>query len=259
MQLFVIGDVHAQEEKFWRLLQEAGLVDAARNASPLLRAATTKLILLGDLVHAKSRERYAELTGVERYDEYNPEHLARAEEAQEAFLYGVKALVDSLPEGRVDILMGNHDFNAVTAEQGPLRTDDVAHLEWKEGYGGSLDPLLERWIAAWKTEVVIAGIHFAHVGPLPEHNRYDNGFYIENRRRWIHEERDFLADTPYHLGVYGHTPVRGGINTASQGRTILLDTNGHGREYSYLKIELLEDAYRLEMKGLFFDETVRLR
>jgi hypothetical protein len=256
LQLVVIGDIHAQEEKFWTLLGEAGLVDDEHRPSALLRQEETRLILLGDLVHAKSRARYRELAGVERYDEYDPEHLRCAERAQEAFLHRVKGFAQALPEGKIDILMGNHDFNAVTRSQGPLRTDDISHLEWKEGYGGTLDPELADWIGSWKSELVLAGIHFAHVGPLPEHNRYDTGFYIENRRRWIYEERDVLAETPYRLGVYGHTPVRGGVNIASQGRAILLDTNGHGREYAYLKIDICDDAYRLEMRGLFFDERM---
>lgn len=256
MQVFVVGDIHAQEDKFWTLLQEAGLVDHDHRPTALLTSEQSRVVFLGDLVHAKSRARYAALAGVDRYDEYDPEHLARAEKAQEAFLRRVKALADALPEDRFDILMGNHDFNAITKSQGPLRTDDVSHLEWKDGYGSPLDPELEAWIASWKSELVVEGIHFAHVGPLPEHNRYDTGFYIENRRRWIYEERDVLAETSYRLGVYGHTPVRGGVNIASQGRAILLDTNGHGREYSYLKIDTFDDAYRLEMKGLFFDELM---
>jgi hypothetical protein len=256
VQLFVVGDIHVQEEKFWTILEEAGLVDAEHRPTPLLESEETRLVLLGDLVHAKSRERYAALAGVERYDEYSPEHLVRVESAQEAFLFRVKALVDSLPEGKVAILMGNHDYNAITPEQGPLRTEDIVHLEWKEGYGGGLHPELAGWILSWPHELIIAGIHLAHVGPLPEHNRYDAGFYIENRRRWIYEERDLLAETSYRLGIYGHTPVRGGVNIASQGRAILLDTNGHGNEYCYLKIMIGDHSYRLEMKGLFFDERI---
>jgi hypothetical protein len=95
------------------------------------------------------------------------------------------------------------------------------------------------------------------VGPLKEHNTYDNAFYLENRRRWIYEDQDFMANTPYRLGVYGHTPVFGGVNTASQGRAILLDTNGRGDEYCYLDIQVSKDRYRLKMRGLFFDEMIQ--
>ena len=257
MNIVVIGDIHTQASKLWKMLQDADLVTSEHQPTEKLRSPDTKLILLGDLVHAKSREQYSKLSNVNRYDEFNPEHLARAESAQAAFLAEVKALCDAVDPGQITILMGNHDYNAITDSQGPLRTDDISHLEWKEGYGSMLDPVLRDWIASWPFEHVIDDLHFAHVGPLKEHNTYDNGFYLENRRRWIYEDKDFLDDTPYRLGVYGHTPVRGGVNIASQGRAILMDSNGHKDEYSYLTIEVLEERYRLKMSGLFFDELVQ--
>ena len=253
MRLIVIGDIHAQAGKLWTMLRETGLADEANQPTALLLQGEVKLILLGDLVHAKSRERYTAMIRVGRYDEYNPEHLAKAEAVQVAFLSELKRFADALPEGALEILLGNHDFNAITPSQGPLRTDDVLHLEWKQN---ALKPELADWIASWKTELVIEGIHFAHVGPLPEHNRYDNGFYLENRRRWVYSDQDLMAETTHRLGVYGHTPVRGGVNIASQGRALLLDTNGHQDEFCYLVIEFEKNRYRLRLKGLFFDEFI---
>lgn len=258
MRLVVVGDIHAQADKFWRILREADVADDERRPTDRLtnEEDDLRLILLGDLVHAKSRERYADLTQVRRYDEHNPRHLRKAEAAQEAYLREVMAFQSALPAGRMVILLGNHDYNAIDDEQGPLRTDDVGHLEWKAAYGGELPADLRAWIASWPAELAIEGLHLAHVGPRPEHNTYDQGFYLENRRRWIYEERDALEGTPYRLGVYGHTPVRGGVNIASQGRAILLDTNGHGEEYAYLEIEIAPQGYRVRMRGLFFDELI---
>ncbi|MEX2542294.1 MAG: metallophosphoesterase [Trueperaceae bacterium] len=257
MHLVVIGDIHAQADKLRRILTESGMADADGGASERLREdSDLRLVLLGDLVHAKSREQYSRLADVRRFDEYNPRHLRKAEAAQERFLSEVRAFQESLPAGRMTILMGNHDHNAVHREQGPLRTDDVTHLEWKEGNGGELPSELTEWMRAWPYELLVEGLHFAHVGPLPEHNTFDTGFYLENRRRWIYEERDWLDGTDYRLGVYGHTPVRGGVNLTSKGRVILLDTNGHGDEYCYLEIDTEPDSYRLRMRGLFFDEIV---
>lgn len=257
MHVVVVGDIHTQAEKFWRILREAGVADDDHQPSErLLEREDTRLVLLGDLVHAKSRNRYADLTNVRRYDEYNPRHLQAAEAAQELFLRDVQRFQAALPEGRMTILMGNHDFNAISDEQGPLRTDDVSHLEWKAGYGTAMADELRDWIRAWPSELTIEGLHLAHVGPLPEHNTYDNAFYLENRRRWIYEEEDVMARTPYRLGVYGHTPVRGGVNIASQGRAVLLDTNGHGDEYVYLDLAIDDDGYHLRMRGLFFDEVI---
>lgn len=256
MRIVVIGDIHVQPDKLWRMLREAGLADEHNRPTDALRAADTKLVLLGDLVHAKSRQRYADLINVRRYDEYNPRHLERAEAVQERFLREVKGFQDRVPAGNMVILLGNHDFNAATPEQGPLRTDDVSHLEWKPGYGADLDQELRDWILSWPHDLAIEGLHFAHVGPLPEHNTYDQAFYLENRRRWLQEDRDFLEGTPYRLGVYGHTPVRGGVNVASQGRALLLDSNGHKDEYSWLEVQARNSDYRLKLHGLFFDETV---
>lgn len=238
------------------MLRGAGLADEQNRPTDALRDGSTKLVLLGDIVHAKSRHRYADLINVRRYDEYNPRHLERAEKAQEKFLRELKGYYDRVPEGNMTVIMGNHDFNAVTPGQGPLRTDDVSHLEWKPGYGGELDPLLRDWILSWPSELATEGLHFAHVGPLPEHNTFDQSFYLENRRQWLKEDRDFFEGTPYRLGVYGHTPVRGGVNVASQGRALLLDTNGHLGEYSWLEIELAKESYRLKMRGTFFDEII---
>lgn len=255
LRLVVIGDIHAQAEKLWRMLREAGLADDAQQPTPAFLEGESRLVLLGDLLHAKSREQYAALIGEARYDEYEPKHVRKAERAQEAFLQAIKRYFDALPAGKMTIIMGNHDFSAVHPEQGPLRTDDVVHLEWKDK--SRLARPLAEWITSWPSEVIIENIHLAHVGPRPEHNTYDNDFYLENRRRWIYEDKDFLADTPYQLGLYGHTPVRGGVNIASQGRAILLDTNGHGDEYSYLDIAIEEGRYRLKMCGLFFDEVIQ--
>lgn len=239
------------------MLEQCGMATKDRQPTDRFEQDDVQLVLLGDLVHAKSRERYSELIRVKRYDEYNPEHLKKAEKVQTTFLTDVKAFYDAVPQGKISILMGNHDFNAINPNQGPLRTDDVTHLEWKQGYGSKLPDELRDWILTWPYEKVIEGLHLAHVGPLKEHNTYDNDFYLENRRRWIYEERDLLENTSYRLGVYGHTPVRGGVNIASQGRAILLDTNGYQDEYCYLEVVISEARYRLRMHGLFFDEWVQ--
>ena len=47
------------------------------------------------------------------------------------------------------------------------------------------------------------------------------------------------------------------MNIASQGRAILLDTNGYQDEAVWLEIELQDERYRLKMRGLFFDEWVQ--
>lgn len=247
-KLVVVGDVHAQVRKFWHILRVAGLLDGDGPA-PELVDGTTHLVLLGDLVHAKTREHYAALIGERTFDEHDPPQVRRAEAAQEAFLRDVKGFCDRALGG-VTVLLGNHDHNALTGEAGVLRTDDLAHLEWRAS-GRPLPENLAAWLATWPAEYTVNGLHFAHVGPKPEHNRYDERFYLEGRRDWILEPKDVVAETPYRFGVYGHTPVRGGAHFASQGRALLLDMNGVGDEYAYLVVTFGEET-KLELHGLFF-------
>ena len=256
MRIVVVGDLHTQERKLWRMLDEAGLRGDDGRPSDALRDGGTRLVLLGDLVHAKSRAQYADLANVHLFDEFDPGHLRRVEAAQEAFLRRVREFVSDAPEGAISILLGNHDHNAIDPEQGPLRSDDISHLEWKPGHGAEFPADLRDWVASWPRDVEIEGVHLAHVGPRPEHNVYDTDFYLQNRRRWIYEDEDLLIDTPYRLGVYGHTPVRGGLNLASKGRALLLDANGHRDEYAWLEIEVRERAYRVQLRGLVFDEVL---
>jgi hypothetical protein len=253
-RIVVVGDIHAQVAKFWHILREAGVVDSDCQASSELREGQTQLVLLGDLVHAKSRAHYAALISESGFDEFHPPHVRRAELAQEVFLRSVKQLCDQAP-GSVTILLGNHDHNALTGAEGTLRSDDLSHLEWHAS-GRTLPDDLRAWLETWPSEVVVAGVHFAHVGPKPEHNRYDALFYLENRRDWILEGRDVMAETPHRFGVYGHTPVRGGAHFASQGRALLLDMNSYGDEYAYLVLSLTDDAVRLELRGLFFSAVL---
>ena len=166
---------------------------------------------------------------------------------------------------RLRCFSANHDHNALTGAEGVLSTDDLAHLEWRPS-GRALPSDLRAWLATWPTELVVRGVHFAHVGPKPEHNRYDAGFYLEDRRDWILAERDVMAQTPYRFGVYGHTPVRGGAHFASQGRALLLDMNGVGNEYAYLTLTFSGDGFSgdrfsgdevgLELRGLFLSTVL---
>lgn len=254
-RIVVVGDIHAQEEKFWRILAEAELTDAARQPVKALVSGETELVLLGDMVHGKSREHYAQLIAAADYDAFDPAQVEQAATAQEAFLRRVKTFCDQA-QGHVTILMGNHDHNALTGQPSVLRSDDIRHLEWRDA-AHPLPEDLRTWLASWPAELIIADLHFAHVGPKPEHNRYDHNFYLKNRRDWIYQDHNFLAATPYRFGFYGHTPMRGGAHFASQGRALLLDMNAHAGEYCFLNITQQEGAaLRFELQGIFLSLTV---
>lgn len=258
MLFTVIGDIHGQEDKLFAMLRMAGIADEHGRPTHTFRTDPEHtLVLLGDIVHLKSRTRYAQLINVAQYDEHNPRHLRRAEEQQELFLRKVKGFQDRLPAGKMITLLGNHDYNAISAEQGPLRTGELLHLEWKDPNSAPLSPDLHEWIASWPQQYTYRGLHLAHVGPLPEHNEYNQAFYVNNVRQWIREDVDYVGQMGHQFGVYGHTPVRGGVNMASRGKALLLDTNGYGDEYAYAQIRVTNDGFRVRLHGLVFDELIR--
>jgi hypothetical protein len=252
----VIGDIHAQEGKLWRMLEESGAMTAERLPSARMEDGRLIAVLLGDLVHAKSREAYAKLIGTEEYDEFDAEHVARAVTAQEEFLRRVRDFHDACPVDGLRIILGNHDHDALHPDEGPIQSDDVIHFEWKRDRSELLPDDLTEWIANFESEVVIDNLHFAHNGPLAEHNAYGESFYREDRRRWIREDRDFLADIGRDFGVYGHTPIRGGLTLASKGRAMLLDLNGYGEEYAFLTIDLTPRGRRLRLRGTILDAFI---
>lgn len=252
----VIGDIHAQEGKLWRMLVESGSMTSEGRPSALMESGRLVAVLLGDLVHPKSREAYAELIGVSEYVEFEAELVARAAAAQEEFLRRVRAFQDACPVGGLRIILGNHDHDALHPDEGPIQSDDVIHFEWKRDRSPPLAADLVEWIAGFEPEVVIDNLHFAHNGPLPEHNTYGDFFYREDRRRWIREDRDFLAEIGRDFGIYGHTPVRGGLTLASKGRAMLIDLNGQGEEYAFLKIDLGPRGRRMRLHGTILDAFI---
>ena len=61
MRLVVVGDIHTQDKKMWQILLEAGLSTEDKQPSELMLSGEVQLVLLGDLFHAKSRQRYSEI------------------------------------------------------------------------------------------------------------------------------------------------------------------------------------------------------
>jgi len=238
------------------MLAESGAMTPQKEPSALMEDGRLVAVLLGDLVHPKSREAYAKLIGVPEYVEVEAELVARAVAAQEEFLRRVRDFQDACPVDGLRIILGNHDHDALHPDEGPIQSDDVIHFEWKRDRSPLLAADLVEWIAGFEPEVVIDNMHFAHNGPLPEHNTYGESFYREDRRRWIREDRDFLAEIGRDFGVYGHTPVRGGLSLASKGRAMLLDLNGHGEEYAFLKVDLTPRGRRMRLHGTVLDAFI---
>ena len=211
-KFIAIGDVHAAWPTLWAALRDAHAADAAGNPTAPLLAGHFQVVLLGDLVHPKSRGEYARLSGVDGFDFANADHLARAAGAQIEQLERLKAFSDAAG-GNVHILLGNHDAAALGAAYLLGSGADVVHREFDARRGGvSLPQHLKSWFAGFARELWVGRLQFAHAGPLPSMAHYDDLFYADQQHKtWWRERPDLVRLSGAGFGVYGHTRMRGGV------------------------------------------------
>jgi len=211
MRVIAVGDLHGNFPALWRLLKAEGLADAALRPTAGLRSGRVRLVLLGDLVHPKTPEDYERLTGLSPYDPFDPAHLRLAAGAQIRELFRLKSFQEDAG-GHATILLGNHDEAALKGEP-ILGNQHLKHLEFHPEYGGkALPEALRAWMAGFPRELVLQGIHFAHVGPVPWLQEYDDLFYAQSEpKTWWFRTPDYVERMGYRYGVYGHVPMKGGI------------------------------------------------
>lgn len=211
MRIVAVGDLHANFPTLWRVLRAEGLLGPSFRPTEALRAGETRLILLGDLVHPKTPKDYERLTGLSPFNPEDPLHLRLAAGAQIRELFRLKALQEAAPAG-VTILLGNHDEAALKGEP-ILGNRHLLHLEFHPERGGkALPEPLRAWMMGFPREVVLEGIHFAHVGPVPWLQTYDELFYAQSEpKTWWFMTPDYVERMGFRYGVYGHTPMREGI------------------------------------------------
>ncbi|GAA6733787.1 metallophosphoesterase [Thermus oshimai] len=211
MRIVAVGDLHANFPALWRILKAEGLLGPTFQPTEALRSGETRLVLLGDLVHPKTPKDYERLTGLSPFDPEDPLHLRLAAGAQIRELFRLKEFQESAPEG-VIILLGNHDEAALKGDP-ILGNRHLLHLEFHPERGGKpLPEPLKAWMAGFPREVVLEGVHFAHVGPVPWLQTYDELFYAHSEpKTWWFMTPDYVERMGFRFGVYGHTPMREGI------------------------------------------------
>ena len=237
-RIVAIGDVHAEYGKLWRALRHAGAANAQNEPTPALTSGRLRVVLLGDLVHPKTREAYTRLTGFEPYDHRNPEHLRRAARVQIRALLRLKRFVEKAG-GFAVVLRGNHD-QAVLDHRFLLgNASGIEHAEFDPDRGGlALPDSLAEWLGAFPKEFVVGGIHFAHVGPAPWLQEYDDMFYQSKEpKSWWFTNPDYMQRSGYRFGVYGHTVMKEGIRVFPEYNFALVDALDR-EQY----LELLPDA-----------------
>ncbi|HGY09916.1 MAG TPA: metallophosphoesterase [Oceanithermus profundus] len=239
-RIVAIGDVHAEYGRLWQALRHAGAADAHYLPTPALRAGHLRVVLIGDLVHPKTRDAYTRLTGFDPYDPRNPDHLDRAAREQIRALGRIKHFAEQAG-GFVVVLRGNHDQAALDHKFLLGNASGIEHAEFDPERGGRpLPQALAEWLGGLPKEFVIDGIHFAHVGPAPWLQEYDDMFYQSKEpKQWWFTHPDYLARAGFRFGVYGHTVMKKGIRVFEQHGFALIDALDLGQ---YLELVPLSDG-----------------
>lgn len=234
-KFIAIGDVHADWDTLWQALRAANCLGADGLPTPPVRTGTYQVVLIGDLVHPKSAAGYARLTGLDPFDPRDAEHLRRAVHAQVGPLEQLRAYQQAAPHA-VHIVLGNHDAAALDPQFLLGTGAGLTHPEFDPAHGGwPLPPQLQAWISGFPREVRVGGVQFAHVSPLPQHSHYDDLFYSDrSSKTWFRDTPEYVAMAGLAFGVYGHTPVEGGVQVHRDERgrpSFALIDALHEREY----------------------------
>ena len=237
-KFIAIGDVHAEWDTFWEALRAASCVDAEGLPTPPVRLGRYQVVLIGDLVHPKSPQAYARLTGCDPFDMNDEDHRLIAAREQVRQLEKLQRYQAAAPHA-VHVILGNHD-DAVLDPRFVLGTGGgLKHVEFDPEHGGLLlPPPLHGWMSHFPRELRVGRLHFAHVSPLPAHLYYDDLFYSDrSAKTWFRETPDYVDMAGLVFGVYGHTKTDGGVLLHS-------DEGGHPR---FAIIDALTEREYLEV------------
>lgn len=234
IKVIAIGDVHGQWAELWRVLRAASAVDAHYDPTPAVTEGRVQIVCVGDLVHYKDERAYANAVGEEPYDPANPDHLRRAAKAQIRELYRFKDYADKSC-GNVSVILGNHDDAALHHHYELATRGGLKHDEFNAARGGlELPEDLKAWLESFAREKVFFGVHFAHAGPTPGMQVFDDFFYHDpDTKSWWYDKPQLVRQAGHRFGVYGHTVMKEGI---------YID-----KEHHFAMIDALSDLQFLEM------------
>ena len=224
IKVIAIGDVHGQWAEAWRALRVSMAADNLNNPSEALAEGRFQVIFIGDLVHYKDAQAYAQAVGTEPYKPDDPDHLRRAAKAQIRELYRFKDFVDKA-KGNVTIILGNHDESALTHEYELTTRGGLKHFEFDESKGGTEIPDdLKAWMHGFAREKILYDVHFAHAGPLPGMQYFDDFFYHDpDTKGWWKNKPEIAQQSGYRFGVYGHTVMKDGILVDKENGFAMID------------------------------------
>ncbi len=248
IKIVAIGDVHGQWAELWRALKTASVCTPSFEPTPALVKGRIRVICLGDLVHYKDARAYEQAVAAEPYDPSDPEHLRRAAKAQIRELYRFRDFARKA-RGNLSIILGNHDEAAITHQYDLGTRGGLKHDEFNEAKGGlALPEDLKEWFGTFRREIVHHGVHFAHAGPLPGMQYFDDFFYHDpDTKNWWHSKPELVRQAGHRFGVYGHTVMKDGIWLDQEHSLAMIDALSQ-RQY----FEMLLDDERLDYRVMQF-------
>ena len=239
IKVIAIGDVHGQWPELWRVLKAAAAATPALEPTPAVIEGRYQVVCVGDLVHYKDERAYANAVGAEPYDSTDTDHLRRAAKAQIRELYRFKRYGDQAG-GNVQVILGNHDESAADHRYQLSTRGGLDHAEFDESKGGMpLPDDLRAWFASMPREVVFHGVQFAHAGPLPGMQVFDDFFYHDpDTKTWWFNKPELVRQAGHRFGVYGHTVMKEGIYLDRDNGFAMIDALG---QLQFLEMILDED------------------
>lgn len=248
IKVVAIGDVHGQWAEMWQALKWANACDTALEPTDAVKNGRIQVVFIGDLVHYKDERAYEQAVGEEPYDATNRDHLRRAAKSQIRELYRLKDFVDK-SEGNVTLILGNHDESALNHKYELSTRGGLTHDEFNEGKGGiALPEDLHAWMSDFVREVVIHGVQFAHAGPTPGMQYFDDFFYHDSdTKTWWYNKPDMFTQTGFRFGVYGHTVMKEGIYIDRDHNFAMIDALGDRQFF-----EMILDDDRLDYRVVAF-------
>jgi hypothetical protein len=244
IKVVAIGDVHGQWADLWGILKAAAVCDNNYEPTGAVVEGRYQVVCLGDLVHYKDERAYEQAAGVEPYDPLCSEHLRRAAKAQIRELYRFRSFVEKAA-GNVTVILGNHDEAAVTQQYDLGTRGGLRHNEFNEELGGLALPAdLQEWFGSFVRSCVFHGVHFAHAGPLPGMQSFDDWFYHDaDTKTWWYKKPELVRQAGHRFGVYGHTVMKDGIYLDGEHSLAMIDALAH-KQF----LEILLDDDRLDYR-----------
>jgi len=247
IKVVAVGDVHGMWAELWSVLRAASVATPRFDPTDAVLSGRCRVVLVGDLVHYKDERAYAVAVGAEHFDPTDPDHLRRAARSQIRELYRFKDFVDKTG-GHLQVILGNHDEAALLHNYELGTRGGLKHDEFRPDRGGvALPDDLAAWFRSFPREVVHHGVQFAHAGPTPGLQSFDDFFYHDpDTKTWWYEKPELVRQAGHRFGVYGHTVMKEGVYIDAEHALAMIDALAHRQ---FLELILTDERLDYSVSG----------